>query len=75
MPKTNIPAKPVHSFRLSREAVRQLKELASQAGRSESDVVEIALDRMYREERRLGAWIREGAENNYQTNEKGEEQT
>ncbi len=57
MPKTNSSNKPVHSFRLSRESLYQLKEIAGEMGRSESDVVEIALDRMYREEVRFGRLI------------------
>jgi len=54
MPRKNSAAKPVRSFRISSEGVRQLKELSSAMGRSESDVVEIAVDRMYREEIRFG---------------------
>ena len=50
MPRKNSSAKPVRSFRISSEGVRQLRELSSAMGRSESDVVEIAVDRMYREE-------------------------
>jgi predicted DNA-binding protein len=46
--------KPVHSLRLSPEGLRQLKDLSEQLGRSESIVVEVALDRMYREEMRFG---------------------
>lgn len=60
MPKTHSSKKPVHSFRLSRESIDQLKEMAGEMGRSESDIVEIALDRMYREEIRFGRLIREG---------------
>ncbi len=54
MPKKNSPTKPVRSFRLSYECVRQLKDLASNMGRSEGDVVEISIDRIYREELRFG---------------------
>lgn len=54
MPRKNSPTKPVRSFRLSYECVRQLKDLASIMGRSEGDVVEISIDRMYREELRFG---------------------
>lgn len=54
MPRKNSSAKPVRSFRISTEGVRQLKDLSSSMGRSESDVVEIAVDRMYREEIRFG---------------------
>ena len=57
MPKTNSSNKPVHSFRLSRESIYQLKEMTGEMGRSESDVVEIALDRMYREEIRFGRLV------------------
>jgi len=45
--------KPVRSYRLSAEGVRQLKDLAQSMERSESNVIEIALDRMYREEIRF----------------------
>ena len=55
MPKTNSASKPVRSFRISPEGVSQLRAMASVMGRSESDVIEVALDRMYREEIRL-AW-------------------
>jgi len=54
MPKTNSASKPVRSFRLSYECVRQLKDLAGNMGRSEGDVVEVSIDRMYREELRFG---------------------
>lgn len=54
MPKKNSHTKPVHSFRLSLECLRQLKELSGVMGRSEVDVVEVAMDRMYREEIRFG---------------------
>jgi predicted transcriptional regulator len=37
-------------FRLSDEAYRQLETLAERHGRSQSNVIEIALDRFYREE-------------------------
>lgn len=61
MPKTNSASKPVRSFRLSLEGVNQLKSMASVMGRSESDVIEVALDRMYREEIRFNRVLREGA--------------
>ena len=54
MPKKNSSTKSVHSFRLSLEYVRQLKEHSGDMGRSEGDVVEVAVDRMYREEIRFG---------------------
>ena len=71
MPKTNYSNKPVRSFRISQEGVRQLKALASNMERGESDVIEVALDRMYREEIRFGQLIREGQnpEDNYQVTE------
>ena len=53
MPKKNSSIKPVRSFRLSYECVRQLKDLAANMGRSEGDVVEVSIDRMYREEIRF----------------------
>jgi len=75
MPKTNFANKPVHSFRLSLEGVRQLKELAGDMGRSESDVIEVALDRMYREEIRFGRLVRErdNPENAYHVKKDDEE--
>ena len=75
MPKTNFANKPVHSFRLSLEGVRQLKELAGDMGRSESDVLEVALDRMYREEIRFGRLVREHdhSENAYRVDNESEE--
>ena len=75
MPKTNYSNKPVRSFRLSGEGVRQLKALAANMGRGESDVIEVALDRMYREEIRFGQLIREGQnpEDNYHVTETEEE--
>lgn len=54
MPRKNASAKPVHSFRLSYESLRQIKDLSTNMGRSEGDVVEIAIDRMFREEIRFG---------------------
>lgn len=54
MPKKNSTAKQVQSFRLSLECVRQLKDLSGTMGRSRGDVVEVAIDRMYREEIRFG---------------------
>ena len=83
MPKTKSANKPVHSFRLSLEGVSQLRALASVMGRSESDVLEVALDRMYREEIRYNLVLREnvppedlyrvekGEEGNDQTNRSG----
>ena len=70
MPRKNSPTKPVRSFRLSYECVRQLKDLAGNMGRSEGDVVEISIDRMYREELRFGnLMISEGGkpEDSYKT--------
>lgn len=54
MPRKNASVKPVHSFRLSFESLRQIKDLSTSMGRSEGDMVEIAIDRMYREEIRFG---------------------
>ena len=59
MPKTNSASKPVRSFRISPEGVSQLKAMAIVMGRSESDVIEVALDRMYREEIRYNQVLRE----------------
>lgn len=59
MPKTNTARKPVRSFRISLEGVSQLRAMASVMGRSESDVIEVALDRMYREEIRYNRVLRE----------------
>ena len=76
MPKTNSPKKPVRSFRLSQEGIYQLQTMAHTMGRSESDVIEVALDRMYREEvrfRRVGIRDGEKPEDGYMVdnNEKG----
>jgi hypothetical protein len=68
MPKTNSPKKTVRSFRLSQEGIYQLQTMAQSMGRSEGDVIEIALDRMYREEIRFSRHgIRDGEkpENGY----------
>ena len=76
MPRKNSSAKPVRSFRISQEGVRQLRELSSTMGRSESDVVEIAVDRMYREEIRFGNLIiaeKPGPENEYKVNREDRE--
>ena len=54
MPKKNSSTKAVRSFRLSLECVRQLKGMSGTMGRSEGDVVEVSIDRMYREEIRFG---------------------
>ena len=54
MPRKNSSTKSVRSFRLSLECVRQLKELSGNMGRSEGDVVEVCIDRMYRAEVRFG---------------------
>jgi hypothetical protein len=68
MPRKNSSTKAVRSFRLSLECVRQLKDLSGNMGRSEGDVVEVSIDRMYREELRFGnLMISEGQkpEDNY----------
>ncbi len=74
MPKTNSASKPVRSFRISPEGVSQLRAMANVMGRSESDVIEVALDRMYREEIRYNRVLREGTrpEDKYQTNKENE---
>jgi predicted DNA-binding protein len=75
MPKKNSSTKPVRSFRLSYECIRQLKDLAGNMGRSEGDVVEVSIDRMYREEIRFGdLMIGEGqkSEDLYKTEKKEE---
>ena len=59
MPKTNAARKPVRSFRLSLEGNRQLRELAGEMGRSEGEVIEVAIDRMYREEVRFGRLMKD----------------
>ena len=72
MPKKNSLTKQVRSFRLSYECVRQLKDLAGTMGRSEGDLVEVSIDRMYREEIRFGTLtIAEGQkpEDNYKVGE------
>lgn len=67
MPKTNSANKPVRSVRLSHEGIYQLRSMAATMGRSESDVIEVALDRMYREEIRFNRSLRDRdqAENQY----------
>jgi len=68
MSRKNSSTKAVRSFRLSLECVRQLKDLSLNMGRSEGDVVEVSIDRMYREELRFGnLMISEGQkpEDNY----------
>jgi hypothetical protein len=75
MPIKNSSTKAVRSFRLSNECVRQLKDLSGNMGRSEGDVVEVSIDRMYREELRFGnLMIKESQkpEDNYKV-EKAEE--
>lgn len=54
MTKIQRSRKPVSSYRISAEGTRQLKVLTQSMGRSESNVIEIAIDRMYREEIRFG---------------------
>lgn len=62
MPKSNSVSKPVRSFRISPEGVSQLRAMASVMGWSESDVIEVALNRMYREEIRYNRVLREGTQ-------------
>jgi hypothetical protein len=52
-----------------------LKELAQEMGRSEGNVIEFALDRMYREEIRFSRMVceSENAEINYQVGNGNEE--
>lgn len=65
--------KSVHSLRLSAEGLRQLRDLSMQTQRSEANVVEIAIDRMYREEIRFGCLLVHEAEGIYTIEEyKGE---
>jgi predicted DNA-binding protein len=74
MPKKNSPSKPVYSFRISLECVRQLKDLSGAMGRSGGDVVEVSIDRMYREEMRFkNLMINEGQnpEDHYSVEKKG----
>jgi predicted DNA-binding protein len=76
MPRKKSSTKPVRSFRISSEGVRQLRELSSAVGRSESDVVEIAVDRMYREEIRFGSLAiaeRNNPENEYKVKKEDQE--
>ena len=75
MPIKNSSTKAVRSFRLSIECVRQLKDLSSNMGRSEGDVVEVSIDRMYREEIRFGNLMVsevQNPEDNYKVDEKEE---
>jgi hypothetical protein len=58
MPKTNSAWKPVRSFRTSLEDLSQLRAMVCAMGRSESDVIEEALDRMDREEIRFNRMLR-----------------
>ena len=76
MPKTNSAGKPVRSFRLSQEGIYQLRAMAGEMGRSESDVIEVALDRMYREEIRYKRILCEKnpQEDQYQVNQKKSEE-
>lgn len=62
MPRTKTARKAVRSFRMSPEGVHQLTALARAMGRSEREVLEVALDRMYREELRFHPHLREAPE-------------
>ena len=69
MPRKNSNPKPVRSFRLSLECARQLKDLSKTMGRGEGDVIEVSIDRMYREELRFGNLMvaeENNPEDNYQ---------
>jgi hypothetical protein len=75
MPRKNAMTKPVRSFRISAEGVRQLRELSESMGRSESEVIEVAVDRMYREEIRFGNLMigeSQQSEDNYKVEKKEE---
>lgn len=61
--------KPVHSLRLSEESRQQLKDLSHRMERSEALVVEIALDRMYREEIRFTPFSLHETEHQYAVNQ------
>jgi hypothetical protein len=63
--RKQLTTKSVHSLRLSAEGLRQLKDLSLHMQRSEATVVEIALDRMYREEIRFGSFAIRETENSY----------
>lgn len=71
MPKTKTSSKPVRSFRLSGETLGQIEEMAALMGRSEGNIVEIAVDRMYREEARFHRVLDPKAE--YQVTERTED--
>lgn len=71
MPKTKSSNKPVRSFRLSGETLRQIEEMAVLMGRSEGNIVEISVDRMYREEARFHLVLDPKAE--YRVTERAEE--
>ena len=65
MTKIQRSRKPVSSYRISAEGTRQLKVLTQSMGRSESNVIEIAIDRMYREEIRFGRLSAREVEDTY----------
>ena len=69
MTKVQRSRKPVSSYRISAEGTRQLKVLAQSMGRSESNMIEIAIDRMYREEIRFSSLSVHEAENTYNIEE------
>ena len=71
MPKTKSAKKPVRSFRLSGETLGQIEELAATMGRSEGNILEIAVDRMYREEVRFHRVLDPKAE--YRVTERAED--
>ena len=75
MPKINTVGKPVRSFRLSQECGDQLQLMARTMGRSESTIIEVALDRMFREELRFNHAIKEraGLEDQYRVDRGGSE--
>jgi len=53
---------------LSLEGITQLKNSGNHHGRSESDILEVALDRMYREEFVFNQMVREGNQEKDQYN-------
>jgi predicted DNA-binding protein len=54
MANKHSATKPIQSFRLCFETISQIKELADETGHSRGEIIEVAIDRMYREEIRFG---------------------
>jgi predicted transcriptional regulator len=61
--------KPIQSFRLCSETISQIKELADATGHSRGEIVEVAIDRMYREEIRFGRFGIADEKGQYTTND------